>query len=58
MSADFIGLGPVRECACGSNVFRILASWDEDNTIAGYDAWMYCDSCGARVEAPMPGVNC
>lgn len=55
---DLTSIGPARECVCGSDLFRILASWSEDNTIAGYNAWMFCESCDAKLEAPMPGVNC
>ena len=58
MSLDLTELGPARLCPCGCNVFKILVSWTDANEIAGYDRFQYCDSCGNRLEAPMPGVNC
>lgn len=50
-----IDLGCVtRVCICGSETWKILATFDEDHEIATYSTEMYCAACGAKAETPLP----
>lgn len=40
-------------CPCGSFVWRLLVSFDEDGTIASYFRDMECAACGTRATAPI-----
>lgn len=51
---DLTGI-PTTRCPCGSNVFKTLVSFDdEDKTIAWYTLQGYCYLCGTRVSFPEP----
>jgi len=46
---------PTRACPeCGSNIFRILAWLDENNTIAGYYLRAECAECQSIVTLATP----
>lgn len=53
-SADLRGVGPVRECICGTNLWRILGAFDEDGELSFYFLDIVCSSCGAVAKAPTP----
>lgn len=43
---------PTRSCVCGSDTFKVLVKFDDDNTIAWYTTSGYCAACGAAVTVP------
>ena len=43
-----------RVCICGSEAWKIWASFDEDHEISTYSTEMYCVSCGAKAQTPLP----
>jgi len=46
---------PTRACPnCGSTLFTIQASFDEDYEIAGYLLNAECSSCKTKITAPTP----
>jgi hypothetical protein len=53
-AADLRGVGPVRECICGTNLWRILGAFDEEGTLSFYFLDIVCSSCGAVAKAPTP----
>lgn len=46
---DLLFMGPSDQCVCGSDLFHILAWFNEDREIAGYFTEGCCASCGALV---------
>lgn len=55
--ADLRSVGEVRECMCGSNLWRVLAAFDDDGALAFYLLDMVCSGCGAVARAPVPGQD-
>jgi hypothetical protein len=51
--ADLRGLGPIHVCPCGSQVFNVAASF-EDNELVWYFLDGTCYSCGNIVTVPCP----
>ena len=52
---DLTFMGPTTECACGSNLFHIVAWFDEyEREIAGRFLEMACVSCGSYCKSPTP----
>jgi hypothetical protein len=51
--ADLRDLGPVHVCICGSQVFNVMASFD-DYDLVWYFLDGTCVSCGALVKVPCP----
>lgn len=52
---DLTFMGPTTECACGSNLFHIVAWFDEyEREIAGRFLEMACASCGSYCKSPTP----
>jgi hypothetical protein len=51
--SDLRGLGPVHVCPCGSQVFNIMASF-EDYELVWYFLDGTCASCGNIVTVPCP----
>lgn len=51
--ADIRPLGPVHVCSCGSQVFSVLASFD-DYELVWYFLDATCASCGNLVRVPCP----
>lgn len=43
-----------RQCVCGSETFKILATFDEDYEVASYSTDMYCVECGRYWGTPTP----
>jgi hypothetical protein len=48
---DLRGFGPVHECLCGSNLFQIVAAF-EDGQVCFYLTEGICWECGAKVTVP------
>lgn len=53
-ATDLRDFGPVRECFCGSNLWRILGAFDEDGELSFYFLDIVCSACGAVAKAPTP----
>lgn len=53
-SADLREFGPTRECICGTNLWRILGSFDEEGDLSFYFLDIVCCCCGAVAKAPTP----
>ena len=51
--ADLRALGPIHVCPCGSQVFNVAASF-EDNELVWYFLDATCYSCGNIVTVPCP----
>ena len=51
--ADLRELGPVHACTCGSQVFNVMASF-EDYELVWYALDATCFSCGNLVIVPCP----
>jgi len=51
--ADLRGLGPIHVCTCGSQVFQVMASF-EDSEIVWWFLDGTCASCGNLVTIPCP----
>lgn len=51
--ADTRGLGPVHVCMCGSQVFNVMASFD-DYELVWYFLDATCVNCGNLVRVPCP----
>ena len=51
--ADMRALGPVHVCSCGSQVFNVMASFD-DYELVWYFLDGTCVSCGNIVKVPCP----
>ncbi len=51
--ADLRGLGPVHVCPCGSQVFNVMASF-EDYELVWYFLDATCVNCGNLVTVPCP----
>ena len=51
--ADLRALGPTHVCSCGSQVFNVLASF-EDYELVWYFLDATCASCGNLVLVPCP----
>lgn len=51
--ADMRALGPVHVCSCGSQVFNVMASFD-DYELTWYFLDATCVSCGNIVRVPCP----
>lgn len=45
---------PTNKCICGSDVFKIIARFDEEYNISMYALDAECWSCGAKITAPTP----
>jgi hypothetical protein len=43
---------PTKVCPCGSELWRVLVIWDDDNTIGTYFLDMECAVCGTQATAP------
>lgn len=44
---------PTKICPCGSFLWKLIVSWDEDsNTISSYFIDMECAVCGTKATAP------
>lgn len=56
-SADLRGVGPTRECICGTNLWRILGSFDEDGELSFYFLDIVCAKCGAVAKAVTPELS-
>ena len=54
--ADLRDFGPLHVCSCGSQVFNVMASF-EDYELVWYALDATCFSCGALVIAPCPVDN-
>ena len=52
-ATDIRFMGPVHECVCGSNLWRITATF-EDYEISMYFLDMECVMCGTKATAPTP----
>lgn len=53
-SMDLREMGPTRECVCGTGLWRILGSFDEDGDLSFYFLDVVCASCGSVAKAPTP----
>ena len=53
-AADLRDVGPVLDCICGTNLWRILGSFDESGELSYYFLDIVCASCGAIAKAPTP----
>lgn len=51
---DYRFAGPVKECLCGSNMFHVVASFDEEGEVSFYVLDGMCWSCGSIVTLPCP----
>ena len=51
--ADLRGVGPVHVCSCGSQVFNVMASFD-DFELVWYFLDATCVNCGNLVRVPCP----
>jgi len=51
---DLRSVGAVRECMCGSNLWRVLAAFDDDGALGYYLLDMVCSGCGSVAKAPIP----
>jgi hypothetical protein len=51
--ADLRGLGPLHVCTCGSQVFNVMAAFDEYE-LSWYFLDGTCVSCGNLVTVPCP----
>jgi hypothetical protein len=51
--ADLRGLGPIHVCTCGSQVFNVMASFN-DFELCWYFLDATCVSCGNLVVVPCP----
>ena len=51
--ADLRGVGPIHVCTCGSQVFNIMASFD-DYELVWYFLDGTCANCGSLVTVPCP----
>jgi hypothetical protein len=52
---DLTFMGPTTQCACGSNLFHVVAWFDEqEREIAGRFLEMACVSCGSYCKSPTP----
>lgn len=55
MSTDYSGMGPTTVCPCGSRLFKILATFNDDTfELATYSCDMRCLSCGSYFDTPLP----
>lgn len=54
MGIDQSDMPPTRVCACGSELFRTVVSFDEDYEIASYALDAECLECGAPVKIVCP----
>jgi hypothetical protein len=45
---------PTNRCICGSDIFRIIAKFDDEYEICMYALEAECWSCGAKLTAPTP----
>lgn len=52
INADYRSMGPTMECPCGNDGFYILATFDDDRSVAGYFTDALCAECGALLKAP------
>ena len=48
---DLTNFGPVHQCACGCEVFIVLA-WFNDGEVAGYFTDSICSGCHSAVTIP------
>lgn len=53
-AADLRDVGPVLDCICGTNLWRILGSFDESGELSFYFLDIVCAGCGAVAKAPTP----
>ena len=53
-SADLRDMGPTLECICGTSLWRILGSFDEEGQLSFYFLDVVCSSCGAVAKARTP----
>ena len=53
-AADLRNVGAVRECICGTNLWRILGAFDEEGDLSFYFLDIVCSNCGAVAKAPTP----
>lgn len=51
--ADLRGVGPIHVCSCGSQVFNVMASFD-DFELVWYFLDATCVNCGNLVRVPCP----
>lgn len=51
---DLREMGPTRECVCGTGLWRILGSFDDDGDLSFYFLDVVCASCGSVAKAPTP----
>lgn len=54
--ADLRSLGPVHVCSCGSQVFNVMATF-EDYELVWWFLDATCAECGALVRVPCPVDN-
>lgn len=52
---DYRFAGPTRVCLCGSDMFGVIVTFDENRCVAGYLLDARCMGCGAHVIAPTEG---
>jgi len=50
---DLRGMGPVHECICGSDLFKVICSF-EDGELTFYLLEAECALCGSWLEVPTP----
>ena len=53
-AADLRDMGPTLECICGTSLWRILGSFDEEGDLSFYFLDVVCACCGAVAKAPTP----
>jgi len=52
--ADYRGLGPIRVCPCGSDLWNVKCKFDEDNEIGIFFLDINCALCDSIATAPIP----
>ena len=55
--ADYRGLGPIRVCPCGSDLWNVKCKFDTDVELGIYFLDMRCALCDSLAVAPMPKLG-
>lgn len=55
--ADYRGLGPIRVCPCGSDLWNVKCKFDDDGELGIYFLDMRCALCDSLAVAPMPKLG-